>query len=156
ARLPGRTATRVPAAAGIRSSCRGTPCRSSRRAAGRAGLPSVCESLDAARRRRMIALPLTEVFVPDGDEARRWAGEELAKHEYQAAKPTWFDEAVTAVVDWFFGLFTDKGAGNVAPAVVTLIVIVVIAALVVALLVWGRPRASRTVRRRAELLGERD
>ncbi|BDZ38748.1 DUF4129 domain-containing protein [Microbacterium suwonense] len=104
----------------------------------------------------MIALPLTEVFVPDGDEARRWAGEELAKHEYQAAKPTWFDEAVTAVVDWFFGLFTDKGAGSVAPIVVTLIVIVVIAALVVALLVWGRPRASRTVRRRAELLGERD
>jgi hypothetical protein len=59
-------------------------------------------------------------------------------------------------VNWFVGLFTERGAGGLAPVVVTVIVIVIIAALVVALLVWGRPRASRTVHRRRDLLGERD
>lgn len=104
----------------------------------------------------MISLPLADVFVPDGDEARRQAAEELAKQEYQAAKPTWFDEFVTGIVQWFGNLFTQKGAGGVAPFALTLIIVVVIAALVVALLVWGRPRATRAVARRGELLGERD
>lgn len=103
----------------------------------------------------MIALPI-DVFVPDGDEARRWAEQELAKQEYQAAKPTWFDEFISGIVTWFFSLFTERGAGGLAPVAVTVIVIVIIAALVVALLVWGRPRASQTVRRRRDLLGERD
>jgi hypothetical protein len=103
----------------------------------------------------MIVLPL-EVFIPDGDEARRWAEQELAKQEYQAAKPTWFDEFISGIVNWFLGLFTADGAGGLAPVAVTVIVIVIVAALVVALLVWGRPRASRAVRRRGDLLGERD
>jgi len=46
--------------------------------------------------------------------------------------------------------------GAAAPIGTTIIVIVIVAALVVALLVWGRPRASRAVRRRGDLLGERD
>jgi len=104
----------------------------------------------------MILLPLADVFVPDGDEARRQAAEELSKQEYQAAKPTWFDEFVTDIVQWFVNLFTQNGAGGVAPFALTLIIVVVIAALVVALLVWGRPRASRAVARRRDLLGERD
>ncbi len=97
-----------------------------------------------------------DVFVPDGDEARRWAEDELSEQAYQAAKPTWFDRMVSDVVEWFFGLFSSDGSGAVAPFAVTLIVVVLVAALVVALLVWGRPRAERAVRRRAELLGERD
>ncbi|MFD5225040.1 DUF4129 domain-containing protein [Microbacterium sp. NPDC058342] len=104
----------------------------------------------------MIILPRADVLIPDGDEAQRWAEDELAKQEYQAAKPTWFDEWAAGVVKWFFELFSTDGAGGVAPIAVTLIVIVVIAALVVALLVWGRPRASRAARRGPELLGERD
>jgi len=103
----------------------------------------------------MIALPL-DVFIPDGDEARRWAEQELAEQQYQAAKPTWFDEFISGIVNWFLGLFTERGAGDLAPVAVTVIAIVIVAALVVALLVWGRPRASRTVRRRRDLLGERD
>lgn len=97
-----------------------------------------------------------DVFIPDGDEARRWAEQELAKQEYQAAKPTWFDEFISGIVNWFYGLFAERGAGGLAPVVVTIVVIVIVAALVVALLVWGRPRASRTVRHRCDLLGERD
>lgn len=103
----------------------------------------------------MNPLPL-DVFIPDGDEARRWAEQELAGQEYQAAKPTWFDEFIAGVVNWVLGLFTERGAGSLAPVVITVVVIVIIAALVVALLVWGRPRASRTVRGRRDLLGERD
>ncbi|MFS2280877.1 DUF4129 domain-containing protein [Microbacterium sp. OR21] len=105
----------------------------------------------------MIALlAAADVFVPDGDEARRWAQEELAKAEYQAAKPNWFDQLAADIAEWFFGLFNGDGTGAVAPFALTLITIVVVAAIVVALLVWGRPRASRSTPRRGDLLGERD
>jgi len=105
----------------------------------------------------MIALlPAADVFVPDGDEARRRAQEELSKAEYQAAKPNWFDQLAADVADWFFGLFDGDGTGAVAPLALTMITIVVVAAVVVALIVWGRPRASRSVRGRTDLLGEKD
>lgn len=105
----------------------------------------------------MIALlAAADVFVPDGDDARRQAQDELAKAEYQAAKPNWFDQLAADIAEWFFGLFTGDGAGAVAPLALTVITIVIVTAIVVALLVWGRPRASRVVRRRAELLGEKD
>ncbi|MEV7631279.1 DUF4129 domain-containing protein [Microbacterium sp. NPDC089318] len=105
----------------------------------------------------MIALlAAVDVFIPDGDEARRWAQEELSKPEYQAAEPNWFDQLAADIAEWFFGLFSGDGTGAVAPFALTMIAIVVIAAIVVALLVWGRPRASRTVHRRADLLGEKD
>ena len=105
----------------------------------------------------MIALlAAADVFVPDGDEARRRAQEELSKPEYQAAKPNWFDQLAADVADWFFGLFDGDGTGAVAPLALTMITIVVVAAVVVALLVWGRPRASRAMRGRADLLGEKD
>lgn len=105
----------------------------------------------------MIALLLAaDVFVPDGDDARRQAQEELAKPEYQAAKPNWFDQLAADIAEWFRGLFDGDGPGAVAPFALTLITIVIVAAIVVALLVWGRPRSSRAVRRRTDLLGERD
>lgn len=105
----------------------------------------------------MIALlAAADVFVPDGDEARRRAQEELSKPEYQAAKPNWFDQLAADVADWFFGLFDGDGTGTVAPLALTMITIVVVAAVAVALIVWGRPRASRAMRARADLLGEND
>lgn len=105
----------------------------------------------------MIALLVAaEVFIPDGGEARERAEEELSKAEYQAAKPTWFDQLAANIVEWVMSLFRGDGAGSTAPIVVTIIVIVIVAALIVALLVWGTPRASRSVRRRTDLLGERD
>lgn len=105
----------------------------------------------------MIALlAAADVFVPDGDETRRRAQEELSKPEYQAAKPNWFDQLAADVADWFFGLFDGDGTGAVAPLALTMITIVVVAAVVVALIVWGRPRASRAMRRGADLLGEKD
>lgn len=97
-----------------------------------------------------------EVFIPDGDEAQQWAEDELSKPEYQQAKPNWFDQLVRDVVDGIIGLFNGDGTGSVAPIALTIIAIVLIAAIVVALIIWGRPRASRAVRRRTDLLGERD
>ncbi|MBN8423780.1 DUF4129 domain-containing protein [Microbacterium esteraromaticum] len=104
----------------------------------------------------MNLLFATDVLVPDGDEARERAQDELSRAEYQAATPTWFDRLAADVAEWFFGLFRGDGAGAVAPVAVTIIVIIIVAALLVALAIWGRPRASRSVRRRAELLGEQD
>ncbi|MFJ4044842.1 DUF4129 domain-containing protein [Microbacterium sp. NPDC089987] len=105
----------------------------------------------------MIALlSAADVFVPDGDEARQRAQEELSKAEYQAAKPTWFDQLAADVADWFFGLFEGDGTGAVAPLALTMITIAVVAAVVVALIMWGRPRSSRAVRGRTDLLGEKD
>lgn len=104
----------------------------------------------------MTGARFADVFAPDGDEAQRWAEDELAKHEYQAAKPTWFDQLISDIVEWFGALFSGDGSGTVAPFAITVIVVVLVAALIVALLVWGRPRASRGVRRRESLLGERD
>lgn len=101
-------------------------------------------------------LVVADVFVPDGDEARRWAEEELAKQDYQAAKPNWFDRMAADIAEWFARLLNGDGGSAVAPIAITVIVIVLIAALVVALIVWGRPRASRAVRRHRDLLGERD
>ncbi|UWF78208.1 MULTISPECIES: DUF4129 domain-containing protein [Microbacterium] len=97
-----------------------------------------------------------DVFVPDGDEARRWAEEELSRQEYQAAKPTWFDSLARDIVEGIADLFSTEGAGNAAPFATALIVAVVVAAIIVALIVWGRPRSPRAIRRRDELLGARD
>jgi hypothetical protein len=105
----------------------------------------------------MILLPAADdLFIPDGDQARQWAEDELSKQAYQAAEPTWFDEWARGIVKWFSDLFSGKGTGDLAPVLLTVIVVVIVLALVVALLVWGRPRASRSARRRTELLGERD
>lgn len=103
-----------------------------------------------------MILLATDVFVPDGDEARRWAEDELAKQAYQAAKPTWFDQLSQSIVEFIADLFTAGPSTAAAPFATVLIVIVLLAAVVVALVVWGRPRASRSARRRTDLLGERD
>ncbi|MGB4137083.1 MAG: DUF4129 domain-containing protein [Microbacterium sp.] len=104
----------------------------------------------------MILTPLADVFVPDGDDARRQAEEELAKSIYQAAKPTLFDRIARAIQDFFANLLDPELAGGVAPVATIIVVGVIVAALVVALLVWGRPRSPRSVRRRSDLLGAPD
>ncbi|MGM7697351.1 DUF4129 domain-containing protein [Microbacterium sp. A84] len=96
-------------------------------------------------------------FVPDGEEARRWAEQELQNPRYADAKPTWFDYLAEDVADFIASLFSnDTGAqaGNTALIIVT---VVIVAALITVLILWGKPRMSRRVRRNStELLGERD
>lgn len=101
--------------------------------------------------------PLDEVFVPDGDEARRWAEEELANPRYAEAKPTWFDLVARDIGRFLVDLFSSENGVAVGPAGLIVVSVVIVAALIVALLVWGRPRGARAVRRsKAGLLGADD
>lgn len=102
------------------------------------------------------ALVLTAVPVtPDGQQARDWLANELAKPEYQSAKPTWFDYLARAVAQWFESL----NFGNVAgPSGLGMLVIgvTVLALIVIAFLVFGRPRVNQRSGSVPSLFGEND
>ncbi|MEN0021689.1 MAG: DUF4129 domain-containing protein [Microbacterium sp.] len=93
----------------------------------------------------MIAL--LDVFAPDGDEARRWAEEELADPRYADAKPTWFDMISRDIGRFLADLFSSDNGQNVGPTALIVVCVIVFAALVAALIIWGRPRRGRVVRR---------
>ena len=98
-----------------------------------------------------------DVFVPDGDEARRWAEEELSQPRYADAKPTWFDLLARDIARFIADLFNGGNTASIGPSALIIVSVLIVAALVVALIVWGRPRAPRAVRRpRADLLGAND
>jgi hypothetical protein len=92
---------------------------------------------------------------PDGEQARRWLQEELAKPEYRAAEPTWFDRLMKAIGDWL-GDLLGEGVGLPQPVVVGLVVLVVVVLLVVGLLVFGVPRLRRRARASAPLFDDGD
>ncbi|MGO2745865.1 DUF4129 domain-containing protein [Microbacterium sp.] len=96
-------------------------------------------------------------YAPDGDEARRWAEQELQNQRYADAKPTWFDYFAEDVAEFISNLFSPDTGQQVGSTALVIVIVVIVAALITVLILWGRPRASRSVRRRgAELLGERD
>jgi len=95
-------------------------------------------------------------LIPDGDEARRWAEQELSKAEYAEATPTLFDQWARAVAEFVAGLFDPRAAAGFGPIGLVLVGVVVVAALVVVLILWGRPRRSRTRRMPLDLLGGDD
>lgn len=93
-------------------------------------------------------------IAPDGDEARRWAEEELAKPIYADAKPNAFDLWARDLAHFLADLFSADGGGQVGPFGIIIVALVVVAALVIALLYWGAPRRSRGTRRpNMDLLG---
>ncbi|PVE96072.1 DUF4129 domain-containing protein [Microbacterium sp. TPD7012] len=101
--------------------------------------------------------PSDDLFVPDGDEARRWAEEELSNPRYADAKPTWFDLVARDIGRFIADLFTSDNGANVGPWALIIVTAIIVAALITALIIWGRPRSSRAVRRaRTDLLGEQD
>ena len=72
---------------------------------------------------------------------------ELGKPQYQAARPTWFDLLSQGFQDWLNSLRLPDGSGLSLPNLVPLIVIVIVVALlVVAFVVFGRPRLNRRSR----------
>ena len=95
-------------------------------------------------------------LIPDGDGARELAEKELAKPEYQAAKPTLIDQWARAVVDFLIQLFTPQRAVDLGPWAAIVIGAVLVAALIAVLLIWGRPRRSRSRASGAVLLGAAD
>lgn len=101
--------------------------------------------------------PFDDLFVPDGDEARRWAEEELSNSRYADAKPTWFDYVARDIGRFIADLFNSDNGAAVGPSALIIVSVLIIAALIVALIIWGRPRRSRAVRRaRTGLLGAYD
>ncbi|WP_036303404.1 MULTISPECIES: DUF4129 domain-containing protein [unclassified Microbacterium] len=98
-----------------------------------------------------------DLFIPDGDEARRWAEDELANPRYADAKPTWFDLVARDIGRFLADLFSSDNGANIGPSALIIVTVVIVAALIAALVIWGRPRSSRAVRRaRGDLLGESD
>lgn len=96
-------------------------------------------------------------FAPDGDEARRWAEEELSNQRYAEAKPTWFDYLAEDVADFIADLFSPEAGNQVGGAALIIVTIVIVAALITVLVLWGKPRMSQRVKRRGtDLLGARD
>ncbi|MFD4422743.1 DUF4129 domain-containing protein [Agromyces sp. NPDC058484] len=92
---------------------------------------------------------------PDAPEARRWLQDELAKTEYQNARPNAFDLAMQAIRDWFVSLF--EGATGLPGPLLTLLGVVVVAVVVVVgLLVFGVPRLRRRRRAPAPLFDDAD
>jgi hypothetical protein len=100
--------------------------------------------------------PFAELpLIPDGDEARRWAQEELSDPAYAAAEPTPFDRAARAVSDFIGMLFGGGVSGSWAASLAIVALLVVTALIVVAILIWGRPRGIGRARRDpAVLFGE--
>ncbi|MEV8369453.1 DUF4129 domain-containing protein [Microbacterium sp. NPDC064584] len=88
-------------------------------------------------------------LTPDGDEARRWAEQELSDPAYAAAQPTPLDLIARAVGDFFASLFGTQLEGEWGPWVALIAAIVVVLVIVAAFLIWGVPRATGR-RRRAE------
>ena len=105
------------------------------------------------------ALPLDVPVDPDGPEARRWLLEELSKPAYQAARPSWFDQAVRQIEDWINSLINGLGSVQV-PGIGSLLglvaVAIAIALLVIAFLVFGLPRISRRSTAGGSLFAEED
>ncbi|WP_194422116.1 DUF4129 domain-containing protein [Microbacterium abyssi] len=96
-------------------------------------------------------------YAPDGDEARRWAEQELQNPRYADAKPTWFDYLAEDIAEFINGLFSPDTGQQVGSTALVIVVAVIVAALITVLILWGRPRASRRVKRRTvDLLGARD
>lgn len=95
--------------------------------------------------------------APDGDEARRWAEQELQNPRYADAKPTWFDYFAEDIAEFIASLFSQETGGQVGNVALIIVTLVIVAALITVLILWGRPRASRRIRRPGtDLLGERD
>ncbi|GLU90606.1 DUF4129 domain-containing protein [Agromyces sp. NBRC 114283] len=79
---------------------------------------------------------------PGAEEARRWLIDELAKPEYRAAEPSWFDRLMQRIGEWLGELFS--GAGGVPqPFVIGIVVLIVVVLVVIGLLVFGVPRLRR-------------
>ena len=76
------------------------------------------------------AFPLDVPVDPDAPEARRWLIEELSKQKYHppAEPPSWLQDWLRSIQDWFDGLF-DGSAGPRGSPVWLVVLIVVVAAV---------------------------
>ncbi|GAA5039159.1 DUF4129 domain-containing protein [Microbacterium fluvii] len=94
-----------------------------------------------------VSVALATPLVPDGDEARSWAEQELRDPVYATAEPTAFDRVARAVGEFFAALFSPQVPTGWGPALAVVAAVVVVVVIAAAFVIWGVPRA--TVRARA-------
>ncbi|WP_150952244.1 DUF4129 domain-containing protein [Microbacterium testaceum] len=106
----------------------------------------------------MIPSALAAVFplLPDPDEAREWAERELSDPTYQSAEPTLLDRISQAVGRFLEDLLRIPDTSGWGPSALVVLGIVVVAAIVVAVLIWGRPRLSTRATEPARALFDDD
>ena len=88
--------------------------------------------------------------LPDAEEARRWAAEELAKPEYRQAAPGWLESFWAGLLEWLRSL--DASSADAGPLPSSLIGIA-IAVVIAAGVMLARPRLNAKVRQAREVFG---
>lgn len=91
-----------------------------------------------ARAAASTVLPL----LPDHDQAREWAEQELRDPVYTAAEPTFIDRIAQAVGQFIEDLFRVPEAQGWGPSALIVLGLLLIAAIVVGILIWGKPRQN--------------
>lgn len=81
--------------------------------------------------------------LPDADQARRWAEEELAKPEYRDAEPGWVEDLWNSILEWLGSLDAGPGPDSTAAPWIG----VAIAVLIGAAIILARPRLNARARR---------
>lgn len=81
-------------------------------------------------------------LTPSGPTAQEWLRHELARPEYQAAKPTWFDRVAQEISNWFSSLGTHV-SGDAGWILASIGIAIAAAAVIGAFVVFGMPRLSR-------------
>lgn len=94
----------------------------------------------------MSTWPAAPPLVPDPDEARRWAEQELSRPEYAITEPTAWDRVARAVGDFIADLFSSRLPVGWDGLLAVVLVVVAVALVIAAFLIWGRPRALRRSR----------
>ncbi|MCX6501878.1 MAG: DUF4129 domain-containing protein [Microbacterium sp.] len=79
-------------------------------------------------------------LTPDADQARRWVEQELSDPAYAQAEPTPVDRIARAIGEAIGRLFQGGSGDGWGSTLAIVAVVVLVAVIVVALLVWGRPR----------------
>jgi len=96
----------------------------------------------------------TPPIAPDPDEARRWAEEELSGALYREAEPTPIDRFARGVIDAIASIFAGRVPESLGPWLAVGAIAVVLALILVAILIWGRPRLAARSRAPIALFGE--
>lgn len=91
-------------------------------------------------------------MLPDDEQARQWAVDELSKSVYQQARPSLFDQIMTRIFEWLGSVFDDISGIGADPGMV---IITVAALLLIGLAIWLiRPRLNRSRRQHDEMFDD--
>ncbi|OMH35296.1 hypothetical protein BGP79_02325 [Tersicoccus sp. Bi-70] len=91
-------------------------------------------------------MPADVPVVPDDGTARRWAQDELARPEYQDAKPGVVETVLDAIGRWFSDTVNGLRPSGANPWLVVVVALLIVGIVVLVLVV--RPRLNRAAARR--------